>query len=218
MQGAAVLEAESPSPSLLSCVSLCPQPCDSLPREHSASSIYRLHKSLIYLQLLSPFEHFLLFLKPASLCVSDTFVNYKQYEAFQLEARGHAAQRFQEANVEKVTPDQGECFLCFSCLVYLPPPPQPNPISLILLFSSTPSWPIFLLHRAAALQIRRIAWKNLQPFQLVCDSFKLMGGGALRPLPCNFINQAAIAMTLLWVKGHGSEEKSVYHVRNSCRP
>lgn len=38
------------------------------------------------------------------------------------------------------------------------------------------------------------------------------------PEPGSFIYQAAIILTLQWVKGQGSEEKSVYHVWNSCRP
>lgn len=39
----------------------------------------------------------------------------------------------------------------------------------------------------------------------------------LRQQHCAF-SQAAMILTLLWVKGHKPEEKSVYHVGNSCHP
>lgn len=32
------------------------------------------------------------------------------------------------------------------------------------------------------------------------------------------VSQAAMILTLLWVKGHKPEKKSVYHVGNSCHP
>lgn len=39
-----------------------------------------------------------------------------------------------------------------------------------------------------------------------------------KPPASGFISQAAMILTLLWVKGRKPEKKSVYHVGNSCHP
>lgn len=63
--------------------------------------------------------------------------------------------------------------------------------------------------------------RNMPPLQLFWGPAggrkktrgRCLGGGAgWRVL------QAAIVLTLLWVKGHQPEKKSVYHVGNSCHP
>lgn len=42
--------------------------------------------------------------------------------------------------------------------------------------------------------------------------------GVLNQHPAVLLTTADVILTLQWVKGRGSEEESVYHVRNSCHP
>lgn len=75
----------------------------------------------------------------------------------------------------------------------------------------------------ACKQLAETAWKKEMQ---CCSSY--MGSsasagtqnkmrGALRQQHCAG-SQAAMMLTLLWVKGHKPEKKCVYHVGNSCHP